>query len=52
MTPISEWAEVTDYSSAEEAEEIALLLAKERIDLYLLRELSLRTGAEPDDPVF
>ena len=39
VAPLSEWAEVTDYSSAEEAERIALLLAKERVDLYLLREL-------------
>jgi len=39
MTPISDWAEVIDYSSPEEAEKMGLLLAKERIDLYILRAL-------------
>ena len=40
MTPTSDWAEVTDYGSAEEVEEIALLLAKEYIDLCnILRAL-------------
>ena len=33
MMPISEWAEITDYTSAEEAEKMGLLLAKERIDI-------------------
>ena len=46
-TPLSDWAEVTSYSSPEEAEKIGLLLAKERslIHIFCARCKS-RKGAE------